>query len=57
MARPGRPGHYDYIWLSGPDPDYGFTSVRSDGGPSTAEHVKAVRGFLAQIDPETGCID
>jgi hypothetical protein len=57
VARPGHPGQYDYTWLSGRDPDYGFTSVRSDGEPSTAEHIEAIRGFLAQIDPETGYID
>jgi hypothetical protein len=55
--RSGRPGQYDYTWISGRDPRYGFTSARSDGEPSTtAEHVEAIRGFLAQVDPETGYI-
>jgi hypothetical protein len=57
-ARTGRPGQYDYTWISGRDPEYGFTSARSDGQPSTkAEHMAAIRSFLAQIDPETGYLD
>ncbi|MCY1143097.1 hypothetical protein OWR29_34310 [Actinoplanes sp. Pm04-4] len=54
-AQPGRSGVHDYKWVSGRDPDYGFTSARSDGStPTTAEHVEAVRDFLAEIDPDTG---
>ena len=57
-TRPGHPGQYDYTWIMGRDPGYGFTSARSDGEPpTTAEHVEAIRGFLAQIDPETGHIE
>ncbi|WP_327003060.1 hypothetical protein OHA72_49600 [Dactylosporangium sp. NBC_01737] len=56
-ARPGRPGQHDYTWISGRDPGYGFSSARSDRQPpTTAEHVAAIRNFLAQIDPETGHI-
>ena len=54
-ARPGHPGVYDYNWTSGPNRQYGFTSARSDRSSSTtAEHEEAIRGFLAEIDPETG---
>ncbi|MET7423724.1 hypothetical protein [Dactylosporangium sp. NPDC005555] len=56
-GRPERPGQYDYTWVSGRNPGYGFSSARSDAAPpTTAEHVAAIRGFLAQIDPETGYI-
>jgi hypothetical protein len=56
-ARPGRPGQYDYTWISGQDSEYGFTSARSDGQPSTlADHEDAIRSFLAHVDPETGYI-
>jgi len=56
--RPGRRGQYDFAWVSGPNPGYGFTSARSDGQPaSTAELQDDIRGFLAQVDPETGFIE
>ena len=53
VVRPGHPGVYDYNWTSGPNPQYGFTSARSDRR-TIAEHEEAIRGFLAEIDPETG---
>lgn len=53
--RPGQPGTYDFIWLTGPNPGYGFTSA---GHParalSTPELEESVRDFLRQIDPTTG---
>ncbi|GAA0433518.1 hypothetical protein Acor_07690 [Acrocarpospora corrugata] len=58
VARGDRPGQYDYAWISGPNPGYGFGSARSDGGASTmADHEAAIRSFLAQVDPETGYIE
>lgn len=55
---PELPGTYHYAWTTGPNPDYGFTSSRSDGQPSgTEEHETAIRNFLAQVDPTTGYID
>jgi pimeloyl-ACP methyl ester carboxylesterase len=56
-ARHDRPGQYDYAWISGQNPGYGFSSGRSDGGPSTmVDHEAAIRTFLSQLDPETGYI-
>jgi hypothetical protein len=56
--RDGRPGQYDYTWVSGRDPQYGFSSARSDGSPATtAEHVESIRTFLTQVDPETGYLE
>jgi len=51
-------GGYAFAWLTGPDPDYGFGSARSDGGTSTtAELEDAIRSFLDQVDPRTGYIE
>jgi hypothetical protein len=58
VAQPDRPGHYDYAWISGPNPGYGFSSASSDGRASTmAEHAAAIRNFLSQVTPETGYIE
>ncbi len=45
--------HYD--WVSGPNPGYGFTMSPTADLPEE-EHRENIRGFLAQIDPETGYI-
>jgi hypothetical protein len=53
-----RPGHYHYAWISGPNPDYGFSSASSDRRPSTmVDHEEAIRNFLSLVDPETGYIE
>lgn len=67
--RAGRGQTYDYRWLSGPNPGYGFSSTVSldriahnDGQPgpvarallSDDDHAAQIRGFLAEIDPDTG---
>ena len=51
--RDGRPGTYDFTWVSGPNEGYGFSSF---GHTSTevAWMPDAIRNFLAQIDPKTG---
>jgi hypothetical protein len=57
-ARSGKPGQYDFVWLSGPNPGYGFSSASSDGADRTrAELEESIRGFLAQVDPATGYIE
>ncbi|GAA1840865.1 hypothetical protein [Asanoa iriomotensis] len=57
VARRDHPGQYDYTWISGPNPGYGFSSASSDGRSSTeADHRAAIHAFLAQVDPETGLI-
>ena len=56
--RPDRPGQYDFSWVSGPNPGYGFSSSTSEDGSLTDAQVRAaIRGFLAQIDPDTGYIE
>jgi hypothetical protein len=51
-AASGRGHVYSYDWLTGPNPGYGFGS----SGPSQSpdDHVTAIRGFLSEIDPDTG---
>ena len=49
------PGRYQFTWVSGENPGYGFTASTSDGRAMTQERiVSQIRFFLAQIDPETG---
>lgn len=56
--RPGEPGTYDFVWLSGPDPGHGFTSaVHPATALSVAELEESVRDFLGQVDPVTGHIE
>ena len=31
QERGDRPGQYDFVWISGPNPGYGFFSASSDG--------------------------
>ncbi|MEA2348692.1 MAG: hypothetical protein QOG62_2479 [Thermoleophilaceae bacterium] len=61
-------GVYHYDWISGPNTGYGFMSGIAEldefsgrishGLQATfAEHVEAIRGFLEQVDPETGYIE
>ena len=53
-----QPGAFHYRWISGRDPDYGFTCARSDRAtPSTAEHEQNIREFLEIVDPVTGYIE
>ncbi len=52
----GTDGDNDYVWLTGPNPGYGF----GESGPferSLVDHRAAIRNFLDQIDPETGYIE
>ncbi|MGW0885302.1 hypothetical protein [Streptomyces sp. NPDC002671] len=56
--RPDEPGTYDFTWLTGPDPEYGFTSRVHGAEPPSAEELKAyAREFLRQVDPDTGHIE
>ncbi|WP_427896098.1 bleomycin resistance protein [Kribbella sp. GL6] len=54
-TRAGHPGTYDYTWLTGPNPGYGFT----ESGPATPtrNHHQAIRSFLSGINPTTGYLD
>lgn len=48
-------GRFDYQWISGPNPGYGF-AVASNAPTERDEagHRQAIREFLAEIDPATG---
>lgn len=49
----GAGGDNGYTWLTGPNPGYGF----GESGPPDRpleDHVRAIRDFLAQVDPDTG---
>lgn len=49
---------YHFDWVSGPNPNYGFSSQTSDRRPHTEATLdEAIRDFLDQVDPETGYID
>ena len=53
--RADTPGQFDYTWISGRDPNYGFSEMRSDRAtPTMDEFRESIREFLAEIDPETG---
>ncbi len=52
-AQHGSSYEYDYDWLSGPNPGYGFGM----SGPleqTDDDHLTTIRDFLAGIDPATG---
>ncbi|MET8412887.1 hypothetical protein ABZV34_33250 [Streptomyces sp. NPDC005195] len=52
------PGTYHFIWLTGPDPHYGFGfSTRPPAQSSTEQLKEAIREFLSQVDPDTGHIE
>jgi hypothetical protein len=55
LADTQQPGAWHLTWVSGPNAGYGFTTRRShQQWESSEEWEKAVRSFLAEIDPTTG---
>lgn len=54
--RPGESGGTSYLWLTGPNPEYGFGSSRRLDS-SLDDHRNGIRSFLAQVDPTTGYIE
>ena len=53
----GKPGSYDFTWLTRPDPHYGFGFSTHPPGPSSGAQLEAgPREFLSQVDPDTGHI-
>lgn len=54
--RPGESGGTNYLWSTGPNPEYGFGSSRRLDS-SLDEHRNSIRNFLAQVDPTTGYIE
>lgn len=54
VKRRGR-GNYEYEWISGPNPGYGFASASHPRIELDEEgHRWSLREFLAEIDPVTG---
>ncbi|WP_030327343.1 hypothetical protein [Streptomyces sp. NRRL B-3229] len=54
----GKPGTYHFMWLTGPDPGYGFGFSTHPPVPADTKHLEdAVREFLAQVDRGTGHIE
>ena len=63
------PGGFSCDWLSGPNPDYGFSighpvvAVRVGQAPPAETGltedglIQAIRDFLVRVDPETGYIE
>lgn len=52
------PGQYDFVWLTGPNPRYGFSSRSNLPRSRTAQELEAsIRTFLSRVDPETGYIE
>lgn len=48
---------YRFDWVSGPNPGYGFVTAIYGGGTLDDQQVVAsIHDFLAEIDPETGCL-
>jgi hypothetical protein len=57
-AERDRPGQYHFLWVSGPNPGYGFSIGTSDGRAMSSADIEAdIRNFLAQVDPTTGYIE
>lgn len=58
-ARPDHSGTYDFTWLSGRDPSYGFSiqMSRSDRTAGSAQLEQYARQFLNNLNPEIRHID
>jgi catechol 2,3-dioxygenase-like lactoylglutathione lyase family enzyme len=55
---PDQPGAYHFVWLSGPNPGYGFTTrVSSHRRQPQQLLIDSATGFLEQVDPQTGFIE
>lgn len=52
-------GHYDFTWLSGIAPNYGFTSrVMGPADAMPDEGIQAsIRDFMSNVNPATGYLD
>lgn len=51
------PGVYDFLWASGPNAGYGFSSSQSNHEAQDRAELKAsARNFLEIVDPKTGII-
>ena len=54
--RPEESGGTSYLWLTGPNPEYGFGSSRTLDS-SLDDHRNSIRSFLGQVDPTTSYIE
>lgn len=53
-----QPGAYHFVWLTGPNPGYGFTTrVSSHTRQPQRVLIDSIVAFLAQVDPQTGYIE
>lgn len=53
--RLAEPGTYDFVWQTGPNPDYGFSQFGWQGRPATTEELHdSLRDFLGVVAPGTG---
>jgi hypothetical protein len=45
---------YDYVWLNGKNPGYGFTTVLSEDIPLSEQQLRdSILSFLSDVDPES----
>lgn len=55
---PHQPGTYHFLWLTGPNPGYGFSSrISSHTRQPQQMLIDDVVNFLEQVDPDTGYIE
>lgn len=53
-----QPGAYHFVWLTGPNPGYGFTSRASSHTRQPQQMlIDSAINFLEQVDPQTGYIE
>jgi hypothetical protein len=54
-----QPGAYHFVWVTGPNPGYGFTSRFSSDDTRQPRQllIDSIIRFLAQVDPQTRCIE
>ncbi|KRF12461.1 hypothetical protein ASG90_15980 [Nocardioides sp. Soil797] len=54
-----RAGQYDFTWLTGVAPGYGFASLLSDAEAvlSRDQVERMIREFMSNVNPETGHLD
>lgn len=52
-------GQYDFTWLAGKAPGYGFASRLSDPDATLSpERIEqTIREFMSDVNPETGYLD
>ncbi|MGC5172107.1 hypothetical protein ACLQ2Q_15805 [Microbacterium sp. DT81.1] len=49
-------GSIHHTWVKGPNAKYGFSIGGSGAGRTDDEIRSAIRAFLSEIEPRTGCL-